>query len=548
MSKKNNSNIALPARMDLAENAFSDLTIAVLMFPYFEEVQNFCTSIQQVLRSTKKIYPPYRQLNNGLLACTSTLTHGFEWEETINYIPQYRALAIWKNVSVKFCLYILKKNCLIGTILVLKPVNTATPQQIHNLILAWADTWTKQYTSKEKGNKDEIQSVCDRFLVAIEKIPDNWQWEYIQPEALIEDINSNNGLGYQAIPSLLATLLHEQTITIQLEDKEQEITWRRVQGGGSSKTGLHLVSKPFKASYIEKSQSEDEEEETEKEKEGYFAYRLDFYVHTQAGRFNSKKNLIPWVFLHLSTQRYAHEPLTKHNFGRNISILIGMNTARIDGYPIDSTLVKLTTDRDNIKQWRKQLPNLLTAFKARSLIEPQEILNNPAEYGNLDNQECNKDEYYIIHTEGYKYKEEGQSGSGRGHSIKTGFSLKERADITSKVLQLLDGVLIPDTPMECDIKAPSGKKTPLAMRDYDFIDKDLYLAPAKREQLGLEEVNRQKQADLQNRKNIINDSFIWSLDNKLTYLFIVYREEHTKKLAYQQLRESLLLKEGEGIS
>ena len=283
MTKKNNSNVALPARMDLAKNAFADLTIAVLTFPFPEEVKNFCDDIQKVLRSKKKIYAPYRQLNNGLLACASTLTYGFEWQETRDGIAQYRALAIWKNIPVKFCLYIIKKNCLIGTIFTLKPVNTATSQQIHDLILTWADTWTQQFLNKKKGNIKEIESVCDRFLDAVDVFPEDWQWEYIEPAILIKDINSNNGLGYQAIPSLLATLLHEQTITIDIKDRQQEIAWRKVQGGGSSKTGLHIVSKPFKANYIEISNDEDEED---REKEGYFAYRLDFHVHTQAGRLN----------------------------------------------------------------------------------------------------------------------------------------------------------------------------------------------------------------------------------------------------------------------
>ncbi|MEM8720386.1 MAG: hypothetical protein AAGE84_13960 [Cyanobacteria bacterium P01_G01_bin.39] len=78
MPKKNNSKVALPARMDLAENAFADLTIAVLMFPFSREVQKFCDDMQQALRSKKKIYAPYRQLNNGLLACASTLTYGLK--------------------------------------------------------------------------------------------------------------------------------------------------------------------------------------------------------------------------------------------------------------------------------------------------------------------------------------------------------------------------------------------------------------------------------------------------------------------------------------
>jgi hypothetical protein len=380
MPKKNNSKVALPARMDLAENAFADMKIAVLIFPFAREVKNFCNDMQQVLRQKDPIRFPCRQLNNGLLACSSTVTYGFEWLETVDYISQYRALAVGKSEA---------------------ELNIPTIEDIHDLILAWAQTWTRQYLNR-RGNRDEIESVCDRFLDGIENIPQNWQWQYIEPNTLVEDINSNRALGYQAIPSLLATLLHQQTITIQLEDREQKITWRKVQDGSSSKTGLHLVSYPFKASYIE------ENDEDGSEKEGYFAYRLDFHVQTQSGRFNQNGHLKPWVFLHLSSRRYAHEPSVFANYGRTLSILIGINTARIDKYPVDSTLVKLNVENKNNKFWKNQLPDLLAAFKARPLIEPQEILNNPNQYGNLDNQKWDKDEYYLIHTEGYKYREEGQ--------------------------------------------------------------------------------------------------------------------------------------------
>ena len=502
---------ALPARMNLAANSFKNMKIAVLMFPFSQEVQNFCNDMEQVLRDKKKIYPPYRQLNNGLIACTSTLTYGFEYLETINYIPRYRALAIGKLE---------------------KELDIPTLEQIHDLILAWADTWIEYY-KKKKGNKDEIETVCDRFLNAIENIPDDWNWEYIEPKTLMDDINSNNSLGYQAIPSLLATLLHKQTITIQLEAKEQEITWRKVQGGGSTKTGLHLVSQPFKVNFIETN----DKDGTEKEKEGYFAYRLDFYVHTQAGRFNDKGHLKPWIFLHLSCQRYAHEPLNQANPGRDISVLMGMNIARIDSYPIDSTLVKLTIKNNENKYWQEQLPKILAAFKARSLETPSEILNNPAKHGNLDNaNKWDKDEYYIIHTEGYKYKEEGQS-RGHNHSIKTGFSLKERADITDRVLQFFKDILIPDKPMECDIKIPTGKKLPLAMSDYEIHRKALIPSVLKK----ITETEKPKY--IKEKQNTITNSIIRAFNNQQIHLFIIYYEEHTRILVRQQLRNAFLLQD-----
>lgn len=306
MPKKNSSPVALPARMDLAIDSLADIKIAVLMFPFTKEVQTFYGDIKETLRSNNEKSPPYRQLNNSILACTSTLTCGFEYLETIDYIPQYRALAVG-----------------------IEKLNIPTLEQIHELIVIWGQTWTKQYLGK-KGNQDEIKTVCDRFLNAIVDVPQDWDWEYIQPENLIRDLNSQNGLGFQAIPSLLATLLHEKSCTISSRDREQTIIWRKVQGDGSTRTGLHLASQPFKATYID---------DNDNEREGYFAYRLDFYVQTQAGRFNSEGHLKPWIFLHLSCQRYAHEPLVDANHGRDISILIGMNQARLDNYPTDSTFV-----------------------------------------------------------------------------------------------------------------------------------------------------------------------------------------------------------------
>ena len=508
MIKKNNSPVALPARMDLVIDLLTDMQIAILMFPFAKEVKNFCEDIEQVLRNKKTIYPPYRQFNNALLACTSTLTYGFEYLETIDYIPQYRALAVG----------------------ILDELDIPTPEQIHELIYIWAQTWSKQFL-KKKGNQDEIESVCDRFLGAIANIPPNWNWEYIKPETLIKDINTQNGLGYQAIPSLLVTLLHEQTCLITSGERKQEITWRKVQGDGSTRTGLHLVSQPFQATYIDNN---------DKEREGYFAYRLDFHLQTQAGRFNLEGYLKPWLFLHLSCQRYAHKPLVDANFGRDISILMGMNKARLDNYPIDSTLVRLTVKNNANKYWQEQLPDLLAAFKARSLVNPQDILENPIQFGNFDNvSNWNNDEYYLVHTEGYEYKQEGQKGRGHGHYIKTGFSLKERADITNQVLQLLKGVLIPDKPMECDISAPVGQKMPLAMRDYEFLRKSLLPSALKK----LSEEEQQKRR--QEKQSIIADAIERTLLGKQIYLFILWYEADTRDLVYRQLRRAFLLQNNE---
>ncbi|MEH1819834.1 MAG: hypothetical protein V7L31_12270 [Nostoc sp.] len=75
-------------------------------------------------------------------------------------------------------------------------------------------------------------------------------------------VNTDRGLRFQPIPSLLTTMLHGKKCLINSGKTEQEIQWRKVQGGGCSKVGLYLVSKPFKANYTDKNG---------KEREGYFA-------------------------------------------------------------------------------------------------------------------------------------------------------------------------------------------------------------------------------------------------------------------------------------
>lgn len=506
----------LPARMDLELNALTDLQIAVLPFPFAEAVKNFCSNLEQVLSRTNEVRSaPYRQLNNGLLACVPTLTHGFEkfFFDRESQTSHLRALAVGTPNN---------------------PLRVSTPQQMHEFIQIWAQEWTRQLRNKQN---QEINSACDRFLEAIATFPSDWRWLSIQPEKLAQDIYAERSLGFQAIPSLLSTFLHETVCTIRTGDEEQEIRWRKVQGDGSNRTGLFLVSRPFRAEYTDSNG---------KEREGYFAYRLDFRVQTQAGRFNAIGKLKPWIFTHLSCQRYAHEPLVETNYDRNISILMGMNEARLSGYDVDSTLVRLVIDNSRggqDKLWKFQLPELLAAFKARELIRPKTILANPAAHGNLDDQlSWQKDEYYIVHAEGYKYQHESRK---RNHSVKPGFSLRERGDIVAQVLELLNGTLIPDGSISSDIPAPSGRNTPLAMRDYDYVSQPLYFTPKQREKLSDVEQEHRSQEHRQTRQQITASVLQQALQGEPMHLFLLWYERETYDMVHQQIRDVFLLSEGD---
>ncbi|MEH2073576.1 MAG: RNaseH domain-containing protein [Nostoc sp.] len=218
--------ILLPARMNLAKDALAGLKIELLSFPFAEFIDNFRNSIEEVLSSNrnKKVWIPYRQFNNGLLACASTLMHGFEYFDT----GDYRALAIGTAEN---------------------QLRVPTPEQIHELAMIWAQKWTKEFDGK--GKADQVNSVCDRFLEKMAIIPTNWNWQPISPEKLIQNLNAEKGLGFQAIPSFLATLLHGKTCVIRSGKREQQIHWRKVQGDGSGRTGLFIVSQPFLALYTD---------------------------------------------------------------------------------------------------------------------------------------------------------------------------------------------------------------------------------------------------------------------------------------------------------
>ncbi|MEH2162255.1 MAG: RNaseH domain-containing protein [Nostoc sp.] len=438
------------------------------------------------------------------------MTHGFEYFDTCDY----RALAIGTAEN---------------------PLRVPTPEQIHELAMIWAQEWTKEFDGK--GKADQVNSVCDRFLEKMAIIPTNWNWQPITPKKLIQNINDEKGLGFQAIPSFLATLLHGKTCVIRSGKREQQIHWRKVQGDGSGRTALFTVSQPFLAPYTD---------EYGKEREGYFVYRLDFRVQTQTGRFNQNGKLKPWIFLDLSCQRYAHEPLIETNYGRDISVLMGMNEERLSGYDVDSTLIRLTIDnsaREDSKPWKLQLPNLLAAFKARALETTENILGNPAVYGNLDNNSnWNKDEYYLVHAEGYKYEHENHK---RGHSIKPGFSLQESGDIIAQVLNILNGILIPDDLMQSDIPVPSGQKTPLAMRDYEDISKPLTFTKQQKEKLSEEDIQQRLDKRRKERQTIITDAIGRALQGKPIHLSILWRERDTYDVTIQNLRDAFLLNEEE---
>ncbi|MEP7287809.1 MAG: RNaseH domain-containing protein [Chloroflexota bacterium] len=417
--------------------------------------------------------PPWRQLNQAIMACGPVLVHSFE-----KYGSVRRMVAINK----------LERNPYTNAIV---DIGSQFPDvaALSDLIEMWIDHWLEN--AELKALVDETMSrELSALKHALQSPETQWVTDVTLKE-LIANLNQDDALGYNVIPASIMALLHGQTMALVHSGKEPlNITWRKAHDGGTK--GLHLVSQPFHPRYlVEKfggapDESEEKAALEEAMQDGYFVYSLKVQLETQVGRMENDQ-LKPWLFLKVGMRRYAHEPFKKDAQKRNLSVLLGFNREKIAPenrqkmvrYPYDTTLISLPIDVQRTpKVWDNNLARLLSSYGLSALDDPSAVLDAPHKYGNLGNiADFRRNEYYIIHAEGRKYSdyEDEERRYGHNHHVKVGFSLKERTEVVQRVLELLPDVLIPDIAFEPDIKAPQGANVPLALRDYkDFAPQGRY--------------------------------------------------------------------------
>ncbi len=498
-AKKPTGPDVLLARFTPVPKAFAGLEASYLPFPYYSAVQNFQRAVG---RPGEPRTLPLRRLNNLLLACLPTLTHGFEYSSS-----GHRMLAV-------------------GTPGV--PLAVPEPRQVHQLVLAWASHWARPYLT-------EKPQACLQLMDALERMPLP-AWQRLSPLQLVQNSDEAGNIIYAAIPALLATLLHGQQLTIN--EGRQTLSLRKVQGDASNQAGLYVVSRPFRGHYLQVDRATGEAQP----KEGYFAYRIDFKVETQAGRFyENSQHLRPWIFLRISCQRYGHRPLSKDNFGRDLSVLTSSNHPRLPHAKTDGTLVRLQagTRRGEVEyQWLDELPELLEEAQARALVPAEEVLRQqPGAYGvEGDTQDAQGDEYYVVHAEGYKYEK-------KNHSIKTGFHFDEHRDLLNQLLAVLNGVLLPDSPLPADVPLPTGVALPAALKPFKSVRGTALrqqsappapVAPAKARRAAKPSM----QAQLHSR---LSETMLGLASGQQAQLLLVYREKSTRASMVQQVRRTLLL-------
>jgi hypothetical protein len=453
----------------------------ILDLPFQTAFEEYANTVKQLLGNRiqgEYVGIPYRLLNNSLMTLCPTLTHGFEKSNE-------RRLALAVGVPDL-------------------PAQLPNPQHIRRIIRAWAYQWAEQAYITKNIETELRQSLLRDLDDAILNLAKEWRWQRLAPSDLLVEA-TNNPINYRAVPSILASLLHDKRSSIY----ENELIWRKVQGEDGK---LAIISQPLWASYTEIKQGVD------LTKYGWFAYKLVFELETQAGRG------FPWVFISLHAQRYGDTRLTRTNAGRNVSVLVGANKSRLDDLPFDSTLVRLSFDFDK-KLWQDNLPGLLNrigVMQERQLVPPEVLIGSadPREYWKLQHDRLLEDEnfeneYYVVHAEGYKY------GDYRaGHGLHPGYSQTERDTVIASILQHLpmlqpDGFLLVDS-----ILSPSGLSKPRAMREYG-------------------EMKTLK------RPSKMSDVIERALRGEIMYIAVLYNDTLTRDGIISALRKALFLGENE---
>ena len=511
MATKQTQPVILPVRMQLRPDAFKDLEMHVLELPYQDPVRAFMAELGKVVKRTQWWhYPPYRQLNNAIVACAPTVVHGFEKYGRDNNRGR-RMLAVGKHNGYPQLQY-------------------PFAEKIAHVIRVWIHQWgQKKYIKKHTDKR--LADAWQKLEKAVDKEPDT-HWKEISTAVFTGDVYRENSLAFQAIPSLLATLLHEKTSEIGRD--QRLIRWRRAQDDNNS---FCVVSQPLPISFQKKSGGPLGKIE---DREGFFTYKLVFRVQLQTGRQK------PWIHVFLHCQRYVDRPFRKNRRGNNITVLTGLNQNRLDGWERDTTLIRLQAspypDSEYVK-WRNELPELLEAIAARPLAELELIYKDPKSFWQSNNPM--KDEYYIPYVEGYRYSHQATN------PVATGFGLAERSEVINMTCcDILRNVLEPDDYLEPDEAVFEKGVTPFVLQQFDELSKSSRTLTEKQAQkIGIgqsfsERQQHKRDTDRKQRRerqHIPIEAIGRALRGEKLTLFIFYRMESTKVALLQQLRDAFLL-------
>ncbi len=420
------ANKILLARFALNMDALKTMHVATMDFPYENALDTFMGDMIAINQARDAVayeeYPPIRRLNDVLVGTAPVLVHGFEthgrkrpWLQSgINTKPR-RMLALANDADDH-------------------PVWRPDSDQINDLAAVWATQWALATFSDEiamRGGEEAVEAL-DENIRAAQPV---WQEQTL---ADLWDQRETNNAVWSALPSVLAATftsrMQDRSFAMGNEHIQRALRWQLTQDGDRL---LCVVSEPF---HYESGSNRD-----------LISYKLEFRLQTQAG------GKAPWVAVYMRMRRWADRPVSRTNFGRDVSVLVTLGSSRKPGWQTQPTMVRLQVQGGaNNLSWKNDTPLLLEAWKARPLVNPNALFADPQNYARPDDH---GDSYYILHAEGMKYD------TPKNHTAKTGTSLRERSEIMDHIAAVMGNyqrdaesdplmsLLTPDTDLDVDFRS-----------------------------------------------------------------------------------------------
>ncbi len=277
----------IPLRFRIDETYLRDKMVSISRFAYEQACKDFMTNMERLVSRNHPVATPYSRLNTVMTALMPALAHPFVY-------PERQLLVVGEDVKRR-----------------------PTAAQISDVVRQWGKQWGDlSFGSVVDGSgRDAYRRFLDRLDQPVQ------QWQDFDAADLFLKLGEGAQAGFRAIPSLLASLLAGKESTIH----GRTVIWHLAQDGDY---GLAAISQPFLATY----EVLDAYSQKLKPQTGTFSYKLEFRLQTQVGSSR------PWLHLYVRCSRYVDEELGKKNWQRDVSVKMGVDQARVDGWACSPTL------------------------------------------------------------------------------------------------------------------------------------------------------------------------------------------------------------------
>ena len=401
MTKKQN-HIIQPFRFRLNPEALKNRGIVFLAFPWKQQLDNFIENIK-VIRSVKWLsyseLPPWSTLNTAF-SLSAFAIHPFA-----------------KRTG--------RRAMFLGNI------ERPSGKKIVDLSRRWLRWYILDRFEKEM----EHIAGQDAYKRLMDEIQWSEQWQERDAMSLISPSNMEKN-AYQAIPSLVANLLAERSISY----RGRTVDWDLSQDRRNNRLGL--VSQPIP---------------TDRGK-GHFAIHLSFAVHSIPGDPD------PFIDIGVHLRRYQEKEAK--NLGKNDNtVMVKTGAPWIVGWPEKGPVripVSISGYKPSNSYYRGNLPEFLEFARIRSLVDSEKLLLSPQSYWQADDD--TGDQYFALYREGIL----------PDHPLETGYSMGDLQRIYSEICRITEDVLVPVPELKRDLWN-YGKMTPMEeVNIWDFLDRKTF--------------------------------------------------------------------------